>query len=112
MRVVDAFHAVAHQLFNFFRGDRAAATTENFNVRSTKFPQPVDHVTEELQVPTLIRTDCYAIGIFLNRRTHNVVNTAVMTEVHDLRAARLDQASHDINGGVVTVKQGGGGHKS
>ena len=73
--------------------------------------QPVDHVAEILVVPALVGTDRDAVGIFLDRGAHDVVDAAVVTEVDDLRALRLDQAPHDVDRGVVAVEQRRRGHE-
>jgi hypothetical protein len=71
----------------------------------TGFAQAIDHVTEKLIVTALIGADCDAVGIFLDRRPHNIVDTAVVAEMDNLSAACLYQASHDIDGGIMAIKQ-------
>ena len=63
-------------------------------------------------MPTLVRTDRDAVGIFLDGRQNDVIDTTVVAEVHDLNALCLDQAPHYVNGCIVTVKQRSCSHKA
>ena len=104
MRVVNSLHAVFHQRFDFVRGNRPSTAAENLDMTRIRFAQPIYHVTKELVMAALIGTNGYTIRILLDRRPHNVVHTAVMAEVNDLGALCLNEASHDIDGGVVAVE--------
>ncbi len=45
------------------------------------------------------------------RGGHHLVDAAVVTEVDDLGALRLQQPAHDVDGGVVAVEQAAGRHE-
>jgi len=78
VRVIDSLDSVSHELRNFFRGDRAAASAENLDVRRIPFAQPVDHVAKEFEMTALIRTDGNTVRIFLNRRAHDIVHATIV----------------------------------
>ena len=44
---------------------------------------------EELDVPTLVRRDRDAVRVFLQRAGHDLLDRAVVPEMHDLAAGRL-----------------------
>jgi hypothetical protein len=71
-----------------------------------KFFEPVDHVAEKFVVTALVRTNRYAVCVFLYCRAHDVVNAAVVSQVDDLGSPGLDQAPHDIDRSVMSVEQG------
>ena len=52
------------------------------------------------------------VGVFLQRRADHVLDAAVVAQVDDFRALRLDQPAHDVDGGVVAVEQAGGGDEA
>ena len=43
------------------------------------------------------------VGVFLQRGAHDVLDRAVVAEVDDFGALRLDQPAHDVDRGVVAV---------
>ena len=110
--VIDPLDAVLHKLLDFLRRDRAAAAAKNANMRGAQLSKTVDHVTEKFHVAALVRTDRDAVGIFLNGRSHNVVHTAVVAQVDDFSALRLNEAPHDVDRGIVAVEQRCRGHEA
>ncbi len=56
----------------------------------------------------LVRTQRDRVGVFLQRRTHHVLDAAVVAEMDHLGALRLDQAAHDVDRRVVAVEQARG----
>ena len=56
----------------------------------------------------LVGADGDALRVFLQRRRDNLVHRAVVPEVDDLRAHVLQDAPHDVDGGVMPVEQAGG----
>ena len=103
--MVNALHPVFLQFLALVQRDGAAATAEYADVLSATLAQQVDHVLEELDVPTLIGGNGDGVGVFLDGCAHDVQHAAVVAEVDDFRALRLDQAAHDVDGGVMAVKQ-------
>jgi hypothetical protein len=69
-----------------------------------KLPKAINHVAEEFVMPTLVGTDRDTVGIFLDGRKNDVIDTAIVAKMHDFNTLRLDQASHYVNRRVVTIK--------
>jgi hypothetical protein len=63
-------------------------------------------------VSALVAADGDRIGILGNGGAHDVGDAAVVAEMHDFGAAGLQQAADHVDGGVVTVEQGGGGNET
>ena len=111
-RAVNAGHAVALQLGDLARHDHAAAATEHLDVRAPALLQQVDHVLEILDVSALVRADRDALRVFLQRGRDDLVDRAVVAEVHDLGAHALQDAPHDVDRRVVAVEQRGRGDEA
>jgi hypothetical protein len=47
------------------------------------------------------------VDVLVNGRFHDLGNRPVVAEVDDLGSLRLEDPAHDVDGGVVPVKQGG-----
>ena len=107
--VVDAFDAVVVQLLNFFRQDGASAAAKNSDVPCAPLVQQVLHVFEVLHVPALVGGHGDGLGVFLNGRGDHLVHAAVVPQVDDLTSGFLHDPPHDVDGGVVAVKQARGG---
>lgn len=56
----------------------------------------------------LIGTDTNSMGIFLNRRCDNLLHRTVVADMNDFAAAFLKQPTKDIDGGIMSIKQGRG----
>lgn len=63
-------------------------------------------------MPALITRHGNGIGIFLNGAVHHFLHTAVVAEVNYFGPAGLHYTTHDINRGIVSVEQGGGGNNT
>ncbi len=107
-RRVDLLDAVGLELLDLVRGDRAAAADDDADVGGALGLQHVHHVPEVLVVPALVAADGDAVGVLLDRRPHDVLDAAVVAEVHDFGAVRLQDPADDVDRGVVAVEQGGG----
>ncbi|MNU92940.1 hypothetical protein D3C71_828690 [compost metagenome] len=110
--VIDALHAIGLQLADFLRSDGATTAAEHLDVAGAPLAEHVHHVLEVLDMPALVRRQRNRVGVFLQRRAHHVLDAAVVAQVDHLRALRLDQAAHDVDGRIVAVKQAGGGDKT
>ena len=106
-RAVDAGHAVGLQLGNLRRHDHPAAAAKHLDVRATALLEQVHHVLEVLHVTALVRAQGNALHVFLQGGSHHLFHTAVVAQVNDLGAHALQDASHDVDGCVVPVKQTG-----
>ena len=69
--------------------------------------EEVNHVPEELIVSALVAAHCNCVGIFLDGGCDDVGDRAVVSEVNDLGPSCLDQPAHDVDRGVVPIKQRG-----
>ena len=110
--VVDALDAVGLEFADFFRGNGAATACEDLDVRGAAFFQHVDHVLQVFDMAALVTGQRDCIGIFLQRGADHVLDAAIVAQVHHFGALRLDQAAHDVDGGVVAVEQAGGGDEA
>src|SRR5689334_22878002 len=88
------------------REDSTTAATKYFNMRTAIFFQKVFHVLEKLYVTTLIGGNGNTLGVFFDSAFHYFSNTAVVTEMDDLRALALKNATHDIDSSIMTVEEG------
>jgi hypothetical protein len=61
-------------------------------------------------VAALVGADGNGLDVLVDRGPHDVVDRAVVAQVDDLDALGLEDAPHDVDGGVVAVEQAGGGH--
>ena len=104
--------AAAGKSGDLFGNDDAAATSVDLHVMGALGIEEFAQVAEVLDVATLVRGDRHALDVFLDDRAHDLVDAAVMTEVDDLRALRLQDAAHDVDRGVVAIEEGGRRHES
>src|SRR5207253_2288619 len=101
----DVRDAVGMKLLDLRRQDGPAAAAVDAYVRSAALAQPIDEVLEEFDVPALIRRDRDGVRVLLDRRFDDLVDRAVVAEVDDLGAVRLEDAAHDVDRGIVAVEQ-------
>ena len=85
-----------------------AAAAEHFDILAAARLEQVDHILEELDMAALIGGDRNAVRIFLEGGIDDFLNRAVMAEMNDLNPGGLEDAAHDVDGGVVAVEQRGG----
>jgi hypothetical protein len=102
---VDLLHPVPLERLDLVRRDGAATADYYANVRIAALAQHVDHVDEILVVATLIGTHRDGVGVLIDRCPHDVGDAAVVPEMHDLGAARLQQPPDHVDGGVVAVEE-------
>ena len=74
------------------------------------FAEHIVDVFEIFVVPTLVGRQGNPLGIFLDGGVDDFFGAAVVSKVDDLGSGALHDASHDIDGGIVAVKKGGGRH--
>ena len=55
----------------------------------------------------LVGADRNALHIFLQSGCHHFVDRAVVTQVNHFGAHALQNAAHDVDGGIVAIKQAG-----
>jgi hypothetical protein len=61
-------------------------------------------------MPALVRRNGNALHVFFNGTFHNLSNGTIMTKMDDLGTFALHDASHDIDGCVMAIKQTGRGN--
>ncbi len=84
---------------------------EHLDIVAAVLAQQVHHVFEELDVAALIGSDRHALHVLLQGGVDDLLHRAVVAEMNDLGPRRLQHPAHDIDGGIVTVEQRGGGHE-
>ncbi len=100
------------QRAGFRRHDDAAAAAEHADVLATALAKHVHHVFEVLDVTALVGADGDGVGVLLQRCRHHFLDGTVVAQVNDLRAVALEDAAHDVDGGVVAVEQAGRGDEA
>ena len=104
LRAVDLFHSIGFQFTDFLRRDGPATTDDNTHMLGIIFAQHVHHVAEVLHVAALIGTDRHAIDILLDRRVDDIGHTAVVPEVDNLGAMRLQETANNIDRRVMAIE--------
>jgi hypothetical protein len=112
VRGVYLLDAVLFQRGDLVRRNGATAADDHANVIGALLAQHVDHVGEVFVVASLIGGDCNRIGIFLNRRAHDVRHAAIVTKMNDFGSVGLQQATNHVDGRIVAVKQRRRAHKA
>ena len=108
----DAGDAVSVQFADLGRHNHAATAAKHLNVRAAPRFEQVDHVLEVLDVTALVGADGDALCVFLERCGDHFLHTAVAPKMNHLRTHADDDTSHDVDGGIVPVKQAGRRHKT
>ena len=110
----DLGDAVVLELFDLARDDHSAAAAVHLDVLRAPLLEEVDHVLEELVVAALVgkNRDRDALCVLLDCGVDDFFDRAVVTEMDHLGPLRLQDAAHDVDGGIVTVKQRCCGHET
>ena len=103
--MVNAFDAVRMQFFNFFRKDGSSASSVDSDVARPALVQEVLHVLEVLHVASLVGRHGNGLCIFLDGAVDHFIDAPVVSKVNDLASGSLHDAAHDVDGGIVPVKQ-------
>ena len=104
---VNAAHTVGMQFANFGGNNDTAATAKDLDVFATALAQQVNHVFEIFNVAALVGADRNALHIFLQSGCDHFVDRAVVTQVNHFSAHALQNAAHDVDRGIVAIKQAG-----
>src|SRR5260221_368265 len=102
---IDAPTPEGRTLADFFCDPPPPAPAQHLDVLPASLPQEVDHVLEVLDVAALVGGDRDALDVFLQRSGHDFVHRAVVPQMDHFGAARLQDAAHDVDGGVVAVEK-------
>ncbi len=111
-RTVDARDAIGLQLADLRGHDDTTTAAKHLDVRTATGLEQVDHVLEVFDVPALVGTDGDALHILLQCRRDHFVDAAVVAQMDHLGAHALQDAAHDVDGRVMSVKQAGGGDEA
>ncbi len=106
---VDPGDPLRHELLRLGGEDGSSPTTEDPNVSAVALGEHVPEVTEELHVPPLVGGDRHRLDVLFHRGLDDLTHRAVVTEVDHLGARSLQDPPEDVDRGVVTVEEGGGG---
>ena len=109
---IDSRDSVSLQFGNFRRKNHASTTSKNLDVACPFFLQQIVHVLEILVVAALVGSHRNGIDVFLDGRIHDFLHTSIVSQMNHLNSCRLDNSAHDVDGGIVAIKKGGGGHDS
>ena len=95
------------EFFDFLRHDDAAPATVDLDVAGAALVEHLPHVFEELHVTTLVAGDRNTLRILLNGGGDDLLDAAIVAEMDHLCARRLQDTTHDVDRGVVAVKERG-----
>ncbi len=109
---VNARYAVVLQRLDFRRNNYPAAAAKDLYMRAASAFEQVHHVFEILHMAALVGTDRNALYIFLKRSGYHLFDAAVVPEVNHFSAHALQDTAHDVDGGIVPIKQAGCRHKA
>src|SRR5210317_1147059 len=105
VRRINPGDSISHKVLDLFGKDHTASATKDLDMRSSFFLKQVIHVFEILIMTSLIRGHGYGICIFLNSSIDYLFNTSVMAKMNYLYSCRLDNSSHNIDSGIVSVEK-------
>ena len=108
----DPRDAIVVQFLDLRRDDHPAAAAEYLDMLAAAFAQQIKHVFEELDMTALIRRDRDRVHVLLQRARHDLFDRAVMAEMDDFAARRLQNPAHDVYRRVVTIEQARGGREA
>ena len=103
---------MALQRLDLLRRDRAAAAHDDADVLAAALAQHVHHVGEVLVVAALIGARGDRVRVLLDGRPDDLRHAAVVAEMNDLGAMRLQQAADHVDRRIVAVEERGRGDES
>ena len=109
---VDAGNAVGFELANFGRDDDTTATGEDTNVRASALSSACRPCTSGTRRGPPGRSSARWHARLPGPRRDDFGDRAIVTEVNDFGARRLQDAAHDIDRGIVPIEQAGGGDEA
>ena len=102
---VDPGDAMRVQLAHLLGNDHAAAAPEHADPGAAPLAEHVHHVLEVLDVPALVGAHRDRMGVLVERGDDDLFHRAVVSEMDDFGARRLEDPAHDVDGRVVSVEQ-------
>ena len=92
------------QRFNLCRHNHSTTTAKHLNALATTGFEQINHVFEKLDMPALIRRYGNAVRILLQGGGHDLVDRTIMPKMNHLNSSRLQNAPHDVDGGIMTIE--------
>ena len=92
-------------------GDDPAPSAEDLDVGGAPLGQQLDQVAEVLHVAALVGADGHALDVLCDGGGDDLLDRAVVAEMDHLDPLGLEEAAHDVDGGVVAVEQARGRHE-
>src|SRR5687768_8271061 len=93
------------QFPDFLGQYRSSTTTEYFDMTAAIFIEKVFHVFEELHMPALVRSDGNTLHVLLDSAFNDLFYRTVMTKMNDLCTLALQNAPHNIDCCIMSIKQ-------
>jgi hypothetical protein len=112
IRRVDSSNPIRSQFFTLLRKNRPSPTSEETDVLATGSIEELSQIAEELHVPALIGRDSNGVSILFYGCLSDLGRTAIVAEMDHLCTGRLKDPSHDVDGGVMSVKERCRGYKT
>ncbi len=103
--MINTIDTVCLQGLYFIQRDGAPTAAENLDVLRTTFLEFINHETKIFVMTTLVGRYRNGIGIFLDRSAHDIQHTAIVAQMNDFTTLCLDQSTHDVDGGVMSIKK-------
>src|SRR5690606_25106064 len=102
---IDLLHAVALERLDLMRCDRSAAAHDDTDVLGAALSQHVDHVAEAFVVSSLIGGHRNGVDVLLSGGVADVADAAVVAEMDDFRALRLQEPTNHVDGSIMAIEQ-------
>ncbi len=93
------------ELLDLLGDDGPPAAAEDPDVSGAQLAQAIHQVAEELEVSPLVGGDRDGVGVLLDRGRDDLVDGAIVTQMNHLGTLSLEDAPHDVDGGIVSVEQ-------
>ena len=90
---------------NFRRGNGSSTTAKDTDVLAACLIKQLADVGEVLDVAALVRRQGYGVSVFLNGAVKHGFCRLVVAEMDDFSPRGFNQSAHDVDGGIVAVKQ-------
>src|SRR4051794_32735525 len=97
---------------DLLRQDDSASAREDTDVRGIPFTQPVDHVLEELDVPSLVGRDRNCVRVLVQGCSYDLINASIVAEMDHLATVSDKQPANNIDACVMSVEQTGGRYEA
>src|SRR5690606_21827983 len=106
IRGINTGNPIRFQLFFLLGQYSAPSPAKQLDMASTLFPKQIIHVFEKLYMASLIGGNGNSLYIFLNGAIDNFLHLSVMGKMDNFTAGGLYDPPHDIDGGIMSVKEG------